>query len=226
MSMAEVGSRPRMLLTSSLTHPQALLRLVVCRKLECLLYGASYYRASNVGIVYRVLPVRMPNIFLRKHFILTTMRLLWTTWFVTTVFDARYGHDGVFERLAHAFHLAVMVGFAIVEVSFSQAICSNDLLKSCSYILNAVSVGSGHPIRARSVLRPAVSSQPQLPHTRDGASSSSRYGVPHCGVRVVREPARELFWIWDALGVLEMGAVILHSTFSKTLSFEGTHFNE
>lgn len=37
---------------------------------------------------------------------------------------------------------------------------------------------------------------------------------------------RELFFIWDALGLMEMGAVILHSTFSKTLSFEGTHFNE
>lgn len=35
-----------------------------------------------------------------------------------------------------------------------------------------------------------------------------------------------LVWIWYIIGLVEMTAIILHATFSKTLSFEGTHFNE
>ena len=38
--------------------------------------------------------------------------------------------------------------------------------------------------------------------------------------------SRELFWVWVGISLLEMGAVILHSTLSRALSFEGTHFNE
>lgn len=37
---------------------------------------------------------------------------------------------------------------------------------------------------------------------------------------------KHLFWIWYVAGLIEMGAIILHATLSKTLSFEGTHFNE
>lgn len=32
--------------------------------------------------------------------------------------------------------------------------------------------------------------------------------------------------IWYVLGLIEMASIIVHATFSKTLSFEGTHFNE
>lgn len=38
--------------------------------------------------------------------------------------------------------------------------------------------------------------------------------------------SRELFWVWVGISLLEMCAVILHSTLSRALSFEGTHFNE
>lgn len=37
---------------------------------------------------------------------------------------------------------------------------------------------------------------------------------------------KRLFWLWYIGGLIEMGAIIMHATFSKTLSFEGTHFNE
>lgn len=35
-----------------------------------------------------------------------------------------------------------------------------------------------------------------------------------------------LLIVWYVLGLVEMAAILIHATFSKTLSFEGTHFNE
>jgi low temperature requirement protein LtrA len=35
-----------------------------------------------------------------------------------------------------------------------------------------------------------------------------------------------LYVIWYVVGVLEMTALVLHATFSETLTFAGTHFNE
>lgn len=32
--------------------------------------------------------------------------------------------------------------------------------------------------------------------------------------------------VWYTVGLLELLSVIIHATLSKTLSFEGTHFNE
>lgn len=47
-------------------------------------------------------------------------RLLWITWLITTVFDARFGQDGVLERVARACHLGVMLGFSVVAVVFNE----------------------------------------------------------------------------------------------------------
>ena len=40
---------------------------------------------------------------------------------MTTVFDARFGQDGVLERVARACHLGVMMGFAVVAVVFNES---------------------------------------------------------------------------------------------------------
>lgn len=45
-------------------------------------------------------------------------RLLWTTWFLTTIFDVRFGVDGILQRIARGAHLAVMVGFAEAGSTF------------------------------------------------------------------------------------------------------------
>lgn len=36
------------------------------------------------------------------------------------MFDARFGQDGILERIACGFHLSVMIGFAIVGISFRE----------------------------------------------------------------------------------------------------------
>ncbi len=46
-------------------------------------------------------------------------RLLWTTWFLTTIFDVRFGVDGILQRIARGAHLAVMVGFAEAGSTFN-----------------------------------------------------------------------------------------------------------
>lgn len=45
-------------------------------------------------------------------------RLLWTTWYLTTIFDVRFGVDGILQRIARGAHLAVMVGFAEAGSTF------------------------------------------------------------------------------------------------------------
>jgi low temperature requirement protein LtrA len=43
---------------------------------------------------------------------------------------------------------------------------------------------------------------------------------------VTKHRDNHLLLIWYILGFFEMAAILIHATFSKTLSFEGTHFNE
>ena len=43
---------------------------------------------------------------------------------------------------------------------------------------------------------------------------------------VTEHQDHHLLVVWYAIGLIEMFAILIHATFSKTLSFEGTHFNE
>ncbi|KAL8814075.1 MAG: hypothetical protein Q9223_006675 [Gallowayella weberi] len=44
--------------------------------------------------------------------------ILWFTWLQVVLFDARFGVDSLFERVAKLIHLAVMVTFAIIGTRF------------------------------------------------------------------------------------------------------------
>jgi hypothetical protein len=72
---------------------------------------------------------------------LTLRRLLWITWFITSIFDARFGQDGVVERFARAFHLTVMVGFAVVSVSFNSEKLVRPIFKAGCELLQETSMG-------------------------------------------------------------------------------------
>ena len=55
--------------------------------------------------------------------------------------------------------------------------------------------------------------------------------MPAIGYLIIAFVAEEhqdhhLLVAWYVIGLIEMAAIIIHATFSKTLSFEGTHFNE
>lgn len=46
------------------------------------------------------------------------------------------------------------------------------------------------------------------------------------GLAVKAHPDNHITLIWYIVGLMEMLSLIIHAMFSKTLSFEGTHFNE
>lgn len=52
---------------------------------------------------------------------LITPRLIWTTWFVTGLYDVRFVTDSVFERCTRAVHLGVLMGFITVSPNFDPS---------------------------------------------------------------------------------------------------------
>ena len=40
--------------------------------------------------------------------------VLWITWYCVTLYDLRFSTDSIFERVAKALHIGVMVGYAVV----------------------------------------------------------------------------------------------------------------
>ncbi|BCS23604.1 uncharacterized protein APUU_40048A [Aspergillus puulaauensis] len=44
--------------------------------------------------------------------------VLWFTWCQVTLYDVRFATDSIFERIAHACHFGVMVGFCVVSPNF------------------------------------------------------------------------------------------------------------
>ncbi|KAK7211346.1 hypothetical protein V2G26_018524 [Clonostachys chloroleuca] len=152
--------------------------------------------------------------------------LLWTTWLVTTLFDARFGQDGILERIARAFHLAVMIGFAEAGVSFEKQNLVRAIFQSMSLFLmvsrlvlaaqyGLVLLHARHHPRSRNSLLVAI-----VLHLVPALIYLIIAVVPST------EPDKHLVLTWYVGGITEMTVHILHATFSQTLSFEGTHFNE
>ncbi|VUC23002.1 unnamed protein product [Clonostachys rosea] len=152
--------------------------------------------------------------------------LLWITWFVTTVFYTRFGLDGVVERFALGCHLAVMLGFAILGVCFDEDKFVTPVIKAVSLFLmvsrivltaqyGVVLWHARHHKRSRKSLSVAVVVH-LVPAIMFMVASILTDDNKH----------RSFLAIWFVVGLCEMMSVVIHSTVSRTLSFEGTHFNE
>ncbi|CAH0057568.1 unnamed protein product [Clonostachys solani] len=152
--------------------------------------------------------------------------LLWNTWFITTVHDARFIQDGILPRLARACHLAVMIGFAIVGSAFDKDNLIRPIIKAMSLFLtlsrlvltaqySLVLYHARHNKRGRKVLLVSVILHllPAIAYLVAGVISNNKQD-------------QHLIIIWYTVGLLELLSIIAHATLSKTLSFEGTHFNE
>ncbi|KAH7157320.1 bacterial low temperature requirement A protein-domain-containing protein [Dactylonectria estremocensis] len=156
----------------------------------------------------------------------TYFLLLWVTWFITTVFDARFGQDGILERMARACHLAVMIGFAVAGVSFDGDEIVQTIFKATSLCLMAsrlvlaaqyatVLVHARHHRRSRNAITFAITLH---------LGPAIAYLIVALMSTVM--PQKQLFTAWYVIAVIEMVALMVHATFTKTLSFEGTHLNE
>ncbi|CAG9976777.1 unnamed protein product [Clonostachys byssicola] len=152
--------------------------------------------------------------------------LLWNTWFITTTFDARFIHDGILPRLARACHLTVMIGFAIAGAAFDRKELIRSIIKALSLflvlsrlVLTAqyclVLYGVRHNKRGRRalVIAATLTFVPAIAYLIVGIISDTSNN-------------RHVIIVWYVVGLLELLGGILHATLSKTLSFEGTHFNE
>ncbi|KAF7557544.1 hypothetical protein G7Z17_g553 [Cylindrodendrum hubeiense] len=191
--------------------------------------------ASTSELFYDLWFVANLNVFATVHPIVDTdnlvsfvsyFLLLWITWFITTVFDARFGQDGVLERMARACHLAVMIGFAVAGVAFDR----DGLVQTIFRAMSLCFMGSRLVLAAQYGI--------VLFHARNHRRSRNTimlavalHLIPAIAYLLIallstRLPRKVLFIVWYAVAVGEMVGVILHATISKTLSFEGTHFNE
>ncbi|VUC27326.1 unnamed protein product [Clonostachys rosea] len=152
--------------------------------------------------------------------------LLWNTWFITTVFDARFGQDGILPRICRACHLAVMVGFAVVGVAFDSKSLIRPIIKGTSLFLalsrlvlalqySLILFHARHHRRSRKPLIVAVILHilPFIAYLIAGIVSNQKED-------------QQLLYVWYGIGLMELLSIIVHATVSKTLSFEGTHFNE
>ncbi|ATY63313.1 Low temperature requirement A [Cordyceps militaris] len=61
--------------------------------------------------------------------------LLWGTWFVVTLYDVRYVTDSIFERVARAVQLGVLVGFTVVAPNFDPEDQDEGTMMTMSLIL-------------------------------------------------------------------------------------------
>ncbi|KAK2594922.1 hypothetical protein QQS21_007370 [Conoideocrella luteorostrata] len=61
--------------------------------------------------------------------------ILWFTWFAVGLYDVRFVTDSIFERIARAVHLGVMVGFAVVAPNFKPEEQHKESMQTMSLIL-------------------------------------------------------------------------------------------
>ncbi|KAI8663220.1 hypothetical protein NCS57_00922300 [Fusarium keratoplasticum] len=152
--------------------------------------------------------------------------LLWITWLITTVFDVRFGQDGVFERVARAAHLTVMIGFSAGGVSFSQTKQLQPIFKvmslclMCSRFVLAIQYGvvlfyARRNRRSRNNLALAV-----LLHLVPA------FIYMAATIAMARGSDAKIDYLWWAVALGELAALMVHATLSKTVSFSGTHLTE
>ncbi|KAM0425642.1 hypothetical protein ACHAPT_009174 [Fusarium lateritium] len=191
--------------------------------------------ASPVELFYDLWFVANLNVFTTLHPITDVTNLgsfirfflmLWITWLATTVFDVRFGQDGLFERIARACHLTVMLGFSAGGVSFSQTEQLQPIFKvmslclMCSRFVLAIQYGvvlitARRNRRSRNNLALAVALHLVPAFIYMGATIASATGSK-----------AKIDHLWWAVALAELVALMAHATLSKSVTFGGTHLTE
>ncbi|KAI5865627.1 bacterial low temperature requirement A protein-domain-containing protein [Durotheca rogersii] len=191
--------------------------------------------ASNYELFYDLWFVANLNTFTSVHEItdkgtlfsfMGYVLLLWTTWFLTTIFDVRFGVDGTLQRITRGAHLAVMVGFAEAGSTFNPDAQAQPVFQAMSLFLmvSRFSLGLQHAIflfRNRGRLeqkRPLVLSI--LFH--------SVFSITYFGVAFYtnQNPRDNVFTFWYYASVAELILHTAHAAWSRPLTLRGTHISE
>ncbi|KAH7119344.1 hypothetical protein EDB81DRAFT_891824 [Dactylonectria macrodidyma] len=61
--------------------------------------------------------------------------ILWITWLIVSLYDVRFVTDSIFERVARAVHMGVMIGFAVVAPNFKPTSQNLQTMRTMSLIL-------------------------------------------------------------------------------------------
>ncbi|CAG9950249.1 unnamed protein product, partial [Clonostachys rosea f. rosea IK726] len=155
--------------------------------------------------------------------------LLWTTWFVTTVYMARFEHDSIWARIGFTFHLASIIGFTILGIGLSNKVLLPSVIRITSvtmafsrFTLATQYIVLFHQSRKfvdnRDSFLTATMTQfaPGLIYLTLGLSVdwSNIYGNG------------AIFTMWWIVALFEMFIILAHSAVSETMTFEGTHIAE
>ena len=154
--------------------------------------------------------------------------LLWFTWLQVTLYDVRFAVDSVFERLAKALHLGVMIGFAVIGTQFDTSDTAKNhatfqkfsLILMISRLILLVQYGSLLPwIRQHKKL-----ATPILIHIAVFAIGA----IVCLGITFSFDVKNKTsaYLTWYVLAVLEAFAVFATSSNWRTISFKRTNLNE
>ena len=154
--------------------------------------------------------------------------LLWFNWLQVTLYDVRFAVDSVFERVAKALHLGVMIGFAVVGTQFdtSDTAAYKDVFQKFSLILMVSRVVL--LIQYSSILlwirQHKTLMMPIMIHIGLFAASAIVYLGITFSFHDNKKTAAYLMWyVW---AVLEALVVFGTSSHWRTISFKRTNLNE
>ncbi|KAJ2978707.1 hypothetical protein NQ176_g3667 [Zarea fungicola] len=148
--------------------------------------------------------------------------LLWGTWFVVTLYDVRYVTDSIFERMARAIQLGVLVGFAVVAPNFDPEDQSRSTMMTMSLILCAsrVCLAIEYAHTLAQVYKYKRARRPLYAQIAINVISAAVY----LGITFRFEKRNSRVYItWYIFTAGEAVLTLLLSNFWKTLSFTRTH---
>ncbi|KAI1818370.1 bacterial low temperature requirement A protein-domain-containing protein [Poronia punctata] len=152
--------------------------------------------------------------------------LLWFDWFQTSLYDVRFLADSVFERVARALHMGVMVGFAVVSVNFTPDEQKNGTFQVTSLVLMV----------SRLVLAVRyLSIAWHIRHFKQGkkplfflVAMNFLAALIYMGVSFRFQDGKNsrAYGTWYAISAIESLLQVGLSLYFKVLSFDGTHLTE
>ncbi|VUC23539.1 unnamed protein product [Clonostachys rosea] len=155
--------------------------------------------------------------------------LLWTTWFVTTVYMARFEHDSIWARIGFTFHLASIIGFTILGIGLSNKV----LLPSVIRITSVTMAFSRFTLATQYIVL-FYQSRKFVDH-RDSFLTATMIqfapGLIYLTLGLSVDWSNiygngAIFTMWWIVALFELFIILAQSAVSDTMTFEGTHITE